>query len=334
MDNLSKQLNNINSIVDLIGDTPLIKLNGFNGLSSDKQIFIKAEWFNPGGSIKDRAALSMIKDGINKKKLNSKKIIMDSSSGNTAIAYAMIGSALGFKVELVTPENINIERKKTLQAYGAKIIYSSPFEGSDGAILEARKMASKFPDKYFMPDQYNNEANPLAHYITTGPEIWDQTDGKVDGFVCASGTGGTIGGVSKFLKEKNKDIKIYLSDPTGSALYNHIMNGELKAEGGSITEGIGSSRITKNFAEAKIDGAFSISDQESLPILYDLIQNEGLSLGTSCGVNIAGAIRLGKELGPGKTIVTILCDKSDKYNSKMFNKSFLKEKKLPIPSWL
>ena len=183
-------------------------------------------------------------------------------------------------------------------------------------------------------NQFDNTANAKGHYETTGPEIWEQTEGKVDGFVCASGTGGTIGGVSKFLKEKNKDIKIYLSDPTGSALYNHIMNGELKAEGGSITEGIGSSRITKNFAEAKIDGAFSISDQESLPVLYDLIQYEGLSLGTSCGVNIAGAIRLGKELGPGKTIVTILCDKSDKYNSKMFNKSFLKEKNLPIPSWL
>jgi Cysteine synthase len=182
-----------------------------------------------------------------------------------------------------------------------------------------------------------NLITPLTQKVITKrlvQKFREQTDGKIDGFVCASGTGGTIGGVSKFLKEKNKDIKIYLSDPTGSALYNHIMNGELKAEGGSITEGIGSSRITKNFAEAKIDGAFSISDQESLPILYDLIQNEGLSLGTSCGVNIAGAIRLGKELGPGKTIVTILCDRSDKYNSKMFNKSFLQAKSLPIPSWL
>ena len=183
-------------------------------------------------------------------------------------------------------------------------------------------------------NQFDNTANSKGHYESTGPEIWNQTDGKVDGFVCSSGTGGTIAGVSSFLKEKNKNIKIYLSDPTGSALYNYIQNGELKSEGGSITEGIGSSRITANFGEAKIDGAFSISDQESLPILYDLILNEGLSLGTSCGVNIAGAIRLGKEIGPGKTIVTILCDKSDRYNSKLFNKKFLEDKGLHYPKWL
>jgi cysteine synthase A len=208
-----------------------------------------------------------------------------------------------------------------------------PVDDSRSYYEVAKRIHKETPNSVYI-NQYFNSLNIEAHYATTGPEIWEQTNGKVDGFVCASGTGGTIGGVSKYLKEKNKDIKIYLSDPTGSALYNHIMNGELKAEGGSITEGIGSSRITKNFAEAQIDGAFSISDHESLPILYDLIQNEGLSLGTSCGVNIAGAIRLGKELGPGKTIVTILCDKSDKYNSKMFNKTFLKEKNLPIPSWL
>ena len=183
-------------------------------------------------------------------------------------------------------------------------------------------------------NQFDNTANAKGHYKTTGPEIWNQTEGKVDGFVCSSGTGGTIAGVSSYLKEKNKDIKVYLSDPKGSSLYNYIENGELKSEGGSITEGIGSSRITANFAEAKIDGAFSIDDHESLPILYDLITNEGLSLGTSCGVNIAGAIRLAKKLGTGKTIVTILCDKSDRYQSKLFNKKFLIEKKLPYPKWL
>ena len=177
------------------------------------------------------------------------------------------------------------------------------------------------------------DANAKGHYDGTGQEIWKQTDGKVDGFVCSSGTGGTISGVSNALKEKNKDIKIFLSDPKGSALYSYIKSGELKSEGGSITEGIGSSRITSNFKDAKIDDAYSIDDNESLPILYDLIQNEGLSLGTSCGVNIAGAIRMGRELGPGKTIVTILCDRSDKYATKMFNKKFLEEKGLPIPSW-
>ena len=182
-------------------------------------------------------------------------------------------------------------------------------------------------------NQFDNTANAKGHYEGTGQEIWEQTEGKVDGFVCSSGTGGTISGVSNALKEKNKDIKFYLSDPKGSALYNYIKNGELKSEGGSITEGIGSSRVTANFGEAKIDDAYSIDDHEALPILYDLIQNEGLSLGTSCGINIAGAIRMGKELGPGKTIVTILCDRSDKYATKMFNKKFLEEKGLPVPNW-
>ena len=195
----AENLNKIDSIIDLIGNTPLIKLNQFSELSSDKKIYIKAERFNPGGSIKDRAALSMIKEGIKKGSLTKEKTIMDSSSGNTAIAYAMIGSALGFKVELVTPENINIERKKTLEAYGAKIIYSSPFEGSDGAILEARKLARNFPDKYFMPDQYNNIANPLAHYQTTGPEIWDQTNGEITHLISGIGTSGTVMGTGRYL---------------------------------------------------------------------------------------------------------------------------------------
>ena len=228
------------------------------------------------------------------------------------------------------------EKFDVLRAVGAKVIVCPADVKSDDPksyYSVSKKIASETPNSWYV-NQYDNPSNTMTHYESTGPEIWDQTEGKVDGFVCSSGTGGTIGGVSSYLKEKNKDIKIFLSDPTGSALYNYIKNGELKSEGGSITEGIGSSRVTANFAEAKIDGAFSISDHESLPILYDLIQNEGLSLGTSCGVNIAGAIRLGKELGPGKTIVTILCDKSDKYNSKMFNKKFLEEKGLPFPSWI
>ena len=227
--------------------------------------------------------------------------------------------------------------EKIIQKYKEQV-YHKPYKDNGNFVKIAGRLAEELKSSnnhgVVWANQFDNTANAKGHYETTGPEIWDQTDGKIDGFVCSSGTGGTIGGVSCFLKEKNKDIKIFLSDPTGSALYNYIKNGELKSEGGSITEGIGSSRVTANFAEAKIDGAFSISDQESLPILYDLIQNEGLSLGTSCGVNIAGAIRLGKELGPGKTIVTILCDKSDKYNSKMFNKKFLQEKDLPYPNWL
>ena len=237
-------------------------------------------------------------------------------------------------------DNQTQEKKDMLRNIGAdlKLVPPKPYKDEGNYVKVAKRVAEELKSTnnhgVVWANQFDNTANAKGHYETTGPEIWEQTDGKVDGFVCSSGTGGTIGGVSSYLKEKNKDIKIYLSDPTGSALYNYIKNGELKSEGGSITEGIGSSRVTANFAEAKIDGAFSISDHESLPILYDLIQNEGLSLGTSCGVNIAGAIRLGKELGPGKTIVTILCDKSDKYNSKMFNKKFLKEKGLPFPSWI
>ena len=237
-------------------------------------------------------------------------------------------------------DNQTQEKKDLLRNLGAelRLVPAKPYKDDNNYIKIASRLAEELKPSnnngVIWANQFDNTANAKGHYETTGPEIWKQTDGKVDGFVCSSGTGGTISGVSNALKEKNKDIKIYLSDPKGSALYNYIKNGELKSEGGSITEGIGSSRITKNFGEAKIDGAFSIDDHESLPILYDLIQNEGLSLGTSCGVNIAGAIRLGKELGPGKTIVTILCDRSDKYSTKMFNKKFLEEKGLPFPNWL
>ena len=237
-------------------------------------------------------------------------------------------------------DNQTQEKKDTLRNIGAelRLVAPKPYKDEGNYVKVAQRLAEELKNTnnkgVVWANQFDNIANAKGHYQTTGPEIWEQTEGKVDGFVCSSGTGGTISGVSNALKEKNKDIKIYLSDPKGSALYNYIKNGELKSEGNSITEGIGSSRVTKNFQNAKIDDAFSIDDNEALPILYDLIQNEGLSLGTSCGINIAGAIRLGKELGPGKTIVTILCDKSDKYNSKMFNKSFLKEKNLPVPSWI
>ena len=237
-------------------------------------------------------------------------------------------------------DNQTQEKKDTLINIGAdlRLVPPKPYSDDGNYVKVASRLAGELKNSnnygVVWANQFDNTANARGHYETTGPEIWDQTEGKVDGFVCASGTGGTIGGISSYLKEKNKDIKIYLSDPAGSALFNYIENGELKSEGGSITEGIGSSRVTANFAEAKIDGAFSIDDLESLPLLYNLIKEEGLSLGTSCGVNIAGAIRLGKLIGPGKTIVTILCDKSDKYNSKMFNKKFLQEKGLPTPSWI
>ena len=237
-------------------------------------------------------------------------------------------------------DNQTQEKKDLLRNIGAdlRLVPPKPYKDENNFVKYAGRLADELKSSnnhgVVWANQFDNTANMKGHYETTGPEIWEQTDGKVDGFVCSSGTGGTIAGVSSFLKEKNKDIKIYLSDPTGSSLYNYVENGELKSEGNSITEGIGSSRITANFAKATIDGAFSISDHESLPVLFDLIEKEGLSLGTSCGVNIAGAIRLGKLLGPGKTIVTILCDKSDKYNSKLFNKSFLQGKGLPYPHWI
>ena len=328
-----------NNFIDSIGNTPLIKLKAASEITGCN-IYGKAEYLNPGGSVKDRAALALIKDAQEKKLISEGGIVVEGTAGNTGIGLCLLGNSLGYKTIIVMNNNQTQEKKDTLKNIGAdlRLVPPKPYKDDGNYVKVAGRLAEELKSTsnngVVWANQFDNIANAKGHYETTGPEIWEQTDGKVDGFVCASGTGGTIGGVSKFLKERNKDVKIYLSDPTGSALYNHIMNGELKAEGGSITEGIGSSRITKNFAEAKIDGAFSISDQESLPVLYDLIQNEGLSLGTSCGVNIAGAIRLGKELGPGKTIVTILCDKSDKYNSKMFNKKFLKEKNLPIPSWL
>ena len=331
--------NTKNNFIDSIGNTPLIKLKAASEITACN-IYGKAEYLNPGGSVKDRAALALIKDAQEKKLISEGGIVVEGTAGNTGIGLCLLGNSLGYKTIIVMNDNQTQEKKDTLRNIGAdlRLVPPKPYKDDGNYVKVAGRLAEELKsinnNGVVWANQFDNTANAKGHYETTGPEIWEQTDGKIDGFVCASGTGGTIGGVSKFLKEKNKDIKIYLSDPTGSALYNHIMNGELKAEGGSITEGIGSSRITKNFAEAKIDGAFSISDQESLPLLYDLIQNEGLSLGTSCGVNIAGAIRLGKELGPGKTIVTILCDKSDKYNSKMFNKAFLQEKGLPIPNWL
>ena len=325
--------------IQSIGNTPLIKLKAASEITGCN-IYGKAEYLNPGGSVKDRAALALIRDAEQKKLISKGGIIVEGTAGNTGIGLCLIGNSLGYKTIIVMNDNQTQEKKDTLRNIGAdlKLVPPKPYKDENNFVKVAARMAEELKSSnnhgVVWANQFDNTANSKGHYNTTGPEIWEQTEGKVDGFVCSSGTGGTIGGVSSFLKEKNKDIQIYLSDPKGSSLYNHIENGELKAEGGSITEGIGSSRVTANFAEAKIDGAFSIEDKESLPILYDLIKNEGLSLGTSCGVNIAGAIRLGKKLGPGKTIVTILCDKSDKYNSKMFNKSFLKEKKLPFPSWL
>ena len=328
-----------NDFISGIGNTPLIKLRAASEITGCN-IYGKAEFLNPGGSVKDRAALALIKDAQEKKLISKGGTVVEGTAGNTGIGLGLLGNSLGYKTIIVMNDNQTQEKKDLLRNLGAelRLVPAKPYKDDDNYIKIASRLAEELKPSnnngVIWANQFDNTANAKGHYETTGPEIWEQTDGKIDGFVCSSGTGGTISGVSNALKEKNKDIKIYLSDPKGSALCSYIKSGELKSEGGSITEGIGSSRITKNFGEAKIDGAFSIDDHESLPILYDLIQNEGLSLGTSCGVNIAGAIRLGKELGPGKTIVTILCDRSDKYSTKMFNKKFLEEKGLPFPNWL
>jgi cysteine synthase A len=333
-------MNNIrDDFISGIGNTPLIKLRAASEITGCN-IYGKAEFLNPGGSVKDRAALALIKDAQEKKLISKGGTVVEGTAGNTGIGLGLLGNSLGYKTIIVMNDNQTQEKKDLLRNLGAelKLVPAKPYKDDNNYIKIASRLADELKSSnnngVIWANQFDNTANAKGHYEGTGQEIWKQTEGKVDGFVCSSGTGGTISGVSNALKEKNKNIEIYLSDPSGSALYNYIKNGELKSEGGSITEGIGSSRITKNFGEAQIDNAYSIDDHESLPILYDLIQNEGLSLGTSCGVNIAGAIRLGKELGPGKTIVTILCDRSDKYSTKMFNKKFLKEKGLPFPSWL
>ena len=331
--------NTQNNFIDGIGNTPLIKLRGPSEITGCN-IYGKAEYLNPGGSVKDRAALALIRDAEEKKLIKKGGTIVEGTAGNTGIGLCLLGNSLGYKTIIVMPETQSQEKKDTLKNIGAdlRLVPAKPYKDPNNYVKYSARLADELRPSnnngVVWANQFDNVANAKGHYEGTGKEIWDQTEGKIDGFVCSSGTGGTIAGVSNALKEKNKNIKIYLSDPKGSALYNYIKNGELKSEGNSITEGIGSSRVTKNFENAKIDDAFSINDNEALTILYELIEKEGLSLGTSSGINIVGAIRLGKELGPGKTIVTILCDKSDKYNSKLFNKSFLQEKGLPYPNWL
>ena len=328
-----------NNFIDGIGNTPLIRLNGPSN-ETGCNILGKAEYLNPGGSIKDRAAWAIIKDSEEKNILRKNGVIVEGTAGNTGIGLTLIGNSKGYKSIIVMPDTQTKEKIDILRYIGAelRLVPAKPYKDPDNYVKYSGRLAEEISKKnngnVLWANQFDNIANYLGHYQTTGQEIWDQTNGKIDGFICSSGTGGTIAGVGKALKEKNKNIKIYLADPKGSALYNFIKFKELKSEGNSITEGIGSSRITANFGEAPIDDAFSIDDVDALTEIYKLIENEGLSLGTSSGINVAGAISLAKELGPGKTIVTVLCDKSDKYHSKLFNKDFLKEKNLPIPKWL
>ena len=328
-----------NNFVEAIGNTPLIRLNG-PSKETGCNILGKAEFLNPGGSVKDRAALAIIKEAEEKNIIKKGGIIVEGTAGNTGIGLTLIANSKGYKSIIVMPETQTKEKIDTLRSIGAdlRLVPAKPYKDPDNYIKFSERLAKEIYKKNngntIWANQFDNTANLDGHYNNTGKEIWNQTKGKIDGFICSSGTGGTIAGVGKVLKEKNNKVKIYLSDPKGSALYNFIKFNELKIEGNSITEGIGNSRITANFKEAPIDDAYSIDDHEALTVIYQLIENEGLCLGTSSGINIAGAIRLGKDLGPGKTIVTVLCDKSDRYHSKLFNKEFLIKNNLPIPNWL
>jgi len=328
-----------NNFVEAIGNTPLIRLNG-PSKETGCNILGKAEFLNPGGSVKDRAALAIIKEAEEKNIIKKGGIIVEGTAGNTGIGLTLIANSKGYKSIIVMPETQTKEKIDTLRSIGAdlRLVPAKPYKDPDNYIKFSERLAKEIYKKNngntIWANQFDNTANLNGHYNNTGKEIWNQTKGKIDGFICSSGTGGTIAGVGKALKEKNNKVKIYLSDPKGSALYNFIKFNELKIEGNSITEGIGNSRITANFKEAPIDGAYSINDHEALTEIYKLIENEGLCLGTSSGINIAGAIKLAKELGPGKTIVTVLCDKSDRYHSKLFNKEFLIKNNLPIPNWL
>ena len=328
-----------NNVISRIGNTPLVRLKQASELTLC-DIYGKAEYFNPGESVKDRAALFIVEDAIKKKLITKGGTIVEGTAGNTGIGLAIVCKEYELKLKIIIPKTQSIEKKETLKKLGAELIEvdAVPYSNPLNYIKQSKKIAEDLNKKnkngVFWANQFDNVVNTEAHIKTTSEEIWSQTAGKVDGFTCSVGTGGTLSGVSIGLKSKNKDIKIALSDPMGSSLYSYIKNNKLENTGSSITEGIGTGRITKNFEKAIIDEAFQTDDSEALNIVYDLIKKQKIILGGSSGINIAGAIKLAKKMGPGKTIVTILCDHGKRYASKIFNKEFLKSKNLPIPDWL
>jgi cysteine synthase A len=328
-----------NSVIDAIGKTPLIKLKKASA-ETGCNIYGKAEFMNPGQSVKDRAALFIIRDAFEKGLVDTGGVIVEGTAGNTGIGLAVVGSALGLRSVIVIPETQSQEKKDTLRILGANLIevaavpYANPNNYVKVSGRLAEQLAQTEAGGAFWANQFDNVANRNSHIEMTAPEIWEQTGGNINGFICAVGTGGTLGGVALGLKEFKQSIVIGLADPMGAALYSYYKTGELKSEGSSITEGIGQGRITANLEDAPVDTAFQISDEEALPIVFDLLIEEGLCVGASTGVNIAGAIRLAKELGPGHTIVTILCDYGTRYQSKLFNPEFLRGKGLPVPPWL
>ena len=325
--------------VDAIGNTPLIKLRAASARTGCT-ILGKAEFLNPGGSVKDRAARAIIEAAEARGELRPGGVIVEGTAGNTGIGLALVANARGYRTVIVMPETQSQEKKDMLRLCGAdlRLVPALPYRDPGNYVRVSERLAAELaasePHGAVWANQFDNTANMDAHVRTTGPEIWAQTAGKVDGFVAAVGTGGTLAGTGLALKERNKDVVVALADPMGSAIYNYYQNGELKAEGGSISEGIGQGRITQNLAPAPIDTQFQISDQEALPLVFDLLRDEGLVMGGSTAINIAGAIRLAEQLGPGHTIVTILCDWGHRYQSKLYNPAFLREKGLPVPEWL
>ena len=329
----------LDGFVSAIGNTPLIKLKQASERTGCR-ILGKAEFLNPGGSVKDRAALAIIRDAEAKGTLKPGGVIVEGTAGNTGIGISLVGNALGYRSVIIMPETQSQEKKDMLRLCGAdlRLVPAVPYKDPNNYVRLSGRVADDLaksePNGAIWANQFDNVANQQGHFETTGPEIWEQTNGTVDGFICSVGSGGTLSGVGMSLKKRNPDIRIGLADPMGSAIYSHYAYGELKAAGTSITEGIGQGRITKNLEDAPLDDWFQVTDEEALPVIFDLLQHEGLCMGGSTGINIVGAIKLAERMGPGNTIVTILCDWGQRYQSKVFNPIFLSEKNLPVPPWL
>jgi cysteine synthase A len=325
--------------IQAVGNTPLIKLRRASELTGCA-ILGKAEFMNPGGSVKDRAALYIVLDAEARGELRPGGVIVEGTAGNTGIGLALVGNARGYRTVVVIPETQSQEKKDALRLYGAELreVPAAPYSDPNNYVHVAERLAGELarsePNGVLYANQWDNLSNREGHFRSTGPEIWSQTDGRIDGFVCAIGTGGTLAGVGSYLKKQKPQVVIAAADPMGAAMYHYVKHGELRSEGNSITEGIGLGRITRNLEGASIDDAYQIKDEEALPVLFDLLREEGLCLGGSSGINVAGAIRMARELGPGHTIVTILADAGTRYQSKLYNPVFLREKGLPVPAWL
>ena len=329
-----------NDVVEAIGNTPLIKLKQASE-ATGCTILGKAEFMNPGQSVKDRAGKQMILEAEKRGDLKPGGLVLEGTAGNTGIGLAVVANARGYRTLIVIPETQSQEKKDTLRLCGAELVevpalpYSNPNNYQHVARRLADQLRKTEPNGVLFADQWNNLDNPKAHYVSTGPEIWQQTGGKIDAFICSIGTGGTLAGASAFLREKKKDIVIGVADPRGAAMYEWFKHGEVKASpGGSITEGIGLGRVTAVIKDTRVDEAYLIPDEEAVPVIYELLEHEGLCLGGSTGINVAGAIRLARQLGPGHTIVTVLCDSGSRYQSKLFNPEFMRSKHLPVPAWL